>query len=90
MKPLLRALPMLVLSSALGAAEPAPAPAAPAPAAAPAAPAGTQARAGEAGNTDGPAGAPSDEAEATRKANDRFKPSEKISEDLSVSFPSDI
>lgn len=32
----------------------------------------------------------SDEAAATRKANERFKPSEKISEDLSVSFPSDI
>lgn len=32
----------------------------------------------------------SDEAAATRKANERFNPSEKISEDLSVSFPADI
>jgi len=31
-----------------------------------------------------------DEAAATRRAGERFKPSEKISEDLSVSFPSDI
>ena len=30
------------------------------------------------------------EAATTRKAGERFTPSEKISEDLSVSFPSDI
>jgi len=37
-----------------------------------------------------PAASAAEEAAATRKANERFDPSEKISEDLSVSFPADI
>jgi hypothetical protein len=87
-KHMLRVLPLLVFSAALRAAEPAPA-GTPVPAAA-TPPGAGDTRAVQAGSTDGEGSASADEADATRKANERFKPSEKISEDLSVSFPADI
>jgi hypothetical protein len=77
---------MLSMSTVLRAAEPSPAPVtATAPPAEEASAAGQKT---DGGNQEGSSA--SDEAAATRKANERFNPSEKISEDLSVSFPSDI
>ncbi len=89
---MLRALPPLLFSAALSAAEPAAAPASEAPSRPiNADTAATRPGAGESVDAGEPQGASaSDESAATRKANERFKPSEKISEDLSVSFPSDI
>ena len=77
---------MLSTSMVLRAAEPSPAPA---PVTATAPPA-KEASAPMADRGDKVGSSASDEAAATLKANERFNPSEKISEDLSVSFPSDI
>lgn len=79
---------MLSMSAVLRAAEPAPAPAPASATASPAKEASAPGQKADGGDKDG--NSASDEAAATRKANERFNPSEKISEDLSVSFPSDI
>lgn len=79
---------MLSMSTVLRAAEPSPAPAPVTATAPPAEEASAAGQKADGGNQDGSSA--SDEAAATRKANERFNPSEKISEDLSVSFPSDI
>ncbi len=72
---LLPAAMLLLLSLATGAQEPAETPEAETPAE----PSAEETTASAA-----------EEAAATKQANERFKPSEKISEDLSVSFPADI
>ncbi len=79
---------MLSMSAVLRAAEPSPAPAPVTATASPAKAASAPGKKADGGDKDGSSA--SDEAAATRKANERFNPSEKISEDLSVSFPSDI
>lgn len=80
---------LLMLVAAAGAVEPAAAPAG----ATASKPPGAQRTAPVAPQQPADAAPPTsaaDEAAATRRAGERFKPSEKISEDLSVSFPSDI
>ena len=83
----MKRLPTAFLLAVLPALSQAAEPADPAPAATPA-PAVTTQTPGK--DAPAPAASAAEEAAATRKANERFDPSEKISEDLSVSFPADI
>ncbi len=84
---LLCALFLIALPALLQAAEPASAQPGSDAGAAPATPPGATAKPADAGTQGADA---AQEAATTRKAGERFTPSEKISEDLSVSFPSDI
>ena len=84
---LLCALLLITLPAVLDAAEPASVQPVSDSGAATATPPGTTAKPDDA-ETQGADAA--QEAATTRKAGERFTPSEKISEDLSVSFPSDI
>ena len=80
---------LLMLVAAAGAVEPAANPAGATPTTPPSAPRAAPVVPQQPVETAPPISA-ADEAAATRRAGERFKPSEKISEDLSVSFPSDI